>query len=156
MTKQKKTKKKNPKHGVYSWLDQKRINPSIRGHRKIQAYLEDIESQLQGMQGGPDKLTAAKQILIKSTVEAYGVILLASVYCKDAGILRPDKKKKGVIELQPVLGKQFLAFMNTIRQNLLALGLDKKEAEDVLDLDTYIKQRDAESQASQDDKEGKE
>jgi len=154
MTKQKKAKKKNPKHGVYSWLDQKRINPSIRGHRKIQAYLEAMESQLQDMQGG--SMTAAKQILIKSTVEAYGVILLTSVYCKDAGILRPDKKKKGVIELQPVLGKQFLAFTNTIRQNLLALGLDKKEAEDVLDLDTYIKQRDAESQASQDDKEGKE
>jgi len=106
MTKNK-TKKKNPKHGVYSWLDQKRINPSIRGHRKIQAYLEDLESQLVAMQGGPDQLTAAKQILIKSTIEAYGVVLLASVYCKDAGILRPDKKKEGVIELQPVLGKQF-------------------------------------------------
>lgn len=154
MSKQKKTKKKNPKHGVYSWLDQKRINPSIRGHRKIQSYLEDLESRLIEMQGGPDKITAAQEVLIKSTIEAYGVILLASVYCKDAGILRPDKQKQGVIELQPVLSKQFLAFMNTVRQNLLALGLDKKEAEDVLDLESYIKQRDAEEQASQDDKEG--
>ncbi len=151
---EKKIKKKNPKHGVYSWLDQGRINPSVRGHRKLQKYLEDMEAQLQDMQGGT--MTAAKQILIKSTVEAFGVVLLASVYCKDAGILRPDKRKNGVIELQPVLGNQFLAFMNTIRQNLIALGLDKKEAEEVLDLDTYIKQRDAEEKASQDDKEGKE
>ena len=138
---------KNIKHGIHTWLDKGRINPSIRGHKKLQRYLEDMESQLKDMQGG--SMTAAKQILIKSTIEAYGVILLASVYCKEAGILRPDKKKEGVIELQPVLGKQFLAFMNTIRQNLLALGLDKVEAEEVLSLETYIKQRDAEGKASE-------
>jgi len=143
---------KNIKHGIHTWLDKGRINPSIRGHKKLQKYLEDMESQLKDMQGG--SMTAAKQILIKSTIEAYGVILLASVYCKDAGILRPDKKEQGIIELQPVLGNQFLAFMNTIRQNLIALGLDKKEAEEVMDLETYIKQRDAEDKASQADKKG--
>lgn len=148
------SKKKNPKHGVYTWLDQKRINPSIRGHRKIQAYLEDLEGRLIEMQGGPGKLTAAQEVLIKSTIEGYGVVLLASIYCKDAGILRPDKKKKGIIELQPVLGKQFLAFMNTIRQNLLALGLDKKNADDVLDLQTYMEMRDQEEQANKSKKKG--
>jgi len=145
-------KDKKVKHGIHTWLDKGRINPSIRGHKKLQRYLEDMESQLKDMQGG--SMTAAKQILIKSTVEAYGVILLASVYCKEAGILRPDKKKEGVIELQPVLGKQFLAFMNTIRQNLLALGLDKIEAEEVLSLETYIKQRDSAEQASEAAKKG--
>lgn len=148
-----KEKKKKVKHGIHTWLDKGRINPSVRGYRKLQKHLEDMESQLQDMQGG--KVTAAKRILIKSTVEAYGVILLASVYCKDAGILRPDKRKAGVIELQPVLGNQFLAFMNTIRQNLLALGLDKVEADDVMDLEQYIKQRDGALQASEDKKKGK-
>jgi len=34
------------------------------------------------------------------------------------------------------------------------LGLDKVEAEDVMDLETYIKQRDSAEQASQGDKKG--
>jgi len=145
-------KSKKVKHGIHTWLDQGRINPSVRGYRKLQKHLEDIEAQLQDMQGG--KVTAAKQILIKSTIEAYGVILLASVYCKDAGILRPDKKKNGVIELQPVLGKQFLAFMNTIRQNLIALGLDKKEAEKILTIEELAKKVEKEEQGSVDEEKG--
>lgn len=138
----KKTKQKNPlrpvKTGVYSWLKTGRINPSIRGYKKLQKYLQDIEHDLVEMQGGPGKLTAAKEILIKSVVEAYGVLFLSSMYVKKHGILRPDMMKKGVIELQPVLGKQFIAFMNTIRQGLLALGLDGPEADKMLDIKDYL------------------
>jgi hypothetical protein len=54
------------------------------------------------------------------------------MYCKKYSVLRPDQAKKGIIELQPVLGHQFLAFLNTLRQNLVALGLDKKKADAVL------------------------
>ena len=86
-------------------------------------------------------MTAAKEILIKATIEAYGVLFLASMYCKREGILRPDKAKKNIIELQPVLGHQFIAFMNTIRQNLLALGIDKNKAEEGLDLGKYVEEK---------------
>ena len=129
------------KHGIHFWLRTGRINPSIRGYKKLQQYLKDIENDLIECQGGQEKLTAAQEILIKSTIEAYGVILLASVYCKRDGILRPDKAKEGVVELQPVLSNQFLAFMNTIRQNLLALGLDRKDADNVLDLKAYLEKK---------------
>ena len=125
-------------HGICFWLDNKRINPSIRGYRKLQQYLRDMEKNLIELQGGPEKLTAAKEILIKATIEAYGVLLLASIYCKREGIIRPDMLKKGIVELQPVLGRQFLAFLNTLRQNLLALGLDSKKADEALDLKTYV------------------
>jgi len=127
-----KTKKKKIKHGVHTWLKEGRINPSVRGYRKLQKYLQGMEGALIDMQGGCENLTPAKEILIKGTIEAYGVILLASVYCKREGILRPDLLKKGVVELQPVMGKQFLSFLNTLRQNLLALGLDSKKADKVL------------------------
>jgi hypothetical protein len=131
-------KKKRPTQGVYTWLQSGRINPSIRGYKKLQKYLEDMERELIDLQGGPDKVTAGQEILIKGTIEAYGVILLASMYCKKEGILRPDKAKDGIIELQPVLGQQFLAFLNTTRQNLLALGLDRKEVDDAIDPLKYI------------------
>lgn len=139
MTKTKQKKYLPPvKTGVHSWLKTGRINPSIRGYKKLQKYLQDIERDLVEMQGGPGKLSAAKEILIKSVVEAYGVLFLSSMYVKRHGILRPDMLKKGVVELQPVLGKQFIAFMNTIRQGLLALGLDGAEADKMLDIKDYI------------------
>ncbi|MBN2243108.1 MAG: hypothetical protein JW793_10490 [Acidobacteria bacterium] len=96
---------------------------------------------------GADGATAAKEILIKSTVEAFGVILLAAMFCKREGVIRPDLARHGVIELQPVLGKQFLAFLNSIRQNLVALGLDRKKADDVLDLGRYL---DAKAKSAED------
>jgi len=142
MSKNDKNKKKTKaKHGIYFWLKMGRVNPSIRGYKKLQRYLEDMERDLIDLQGGPEKLTAAKEILIKATIEAYGVLLLASIYCKRDGILRPDLLKKGIVELQPVLGRQFLAFLNTLRQNLLALGLDKKEADEVFDLQEYAREK---------------
>ncbi|NQT80268.1 MAG: hypothetical protein HQ555_07765 [Candidatus Aminicenantes bacterium] len=112
-------------HGVYSWLRTGKVNPSIRGQKKLQKYLQDIEKELIDDLGGVENLTAAKEILIKGTIEAYGVLFLAMMYCKKTSILRPDKLRRGIVEMQPVLGAQFLAYMNTIRQNLLALqGLE--------------------------------
>lgn len=120
------------KHGAYLWLKTGKINPSIRGHRKLQKYLRDLEKDLINDFGGPENLSAAKEILIRTVIEAYGFILLSSMYCKREGILRPDRLKKNVVELQPVLGHQFIAFMNTIRQNLLALGLNPESADRAL------------------------
>lgn len=127
------------------------MNPSIRGHKKLQAYLMDLERELTELQG-PKGMTAGREIIIKSTIEAYGAVLLAGMYCKRAGLLRPDLAKKGIIEFQPVLGKQFLSFMNTIRQNLMALGLDSRKGEEILDLGKYIELKDREK-AAQADKE---
>lgn len=119
-------------HGAFLWLREGKINPSIRGHRKLQQYLRDLEKNLINDLGGPKQLTAAKEILIKTTIEAYGFILLATMYCKKYSVLRPDKARRNIIELQPVLGHQFIAFMNTVRQNLLALGIDQRKADEVL------------------------
>lgn len=142
MSKNDKNKKKTKaKHGIYFWLKMGRVNPSVRGYKKLQRYLEDMERDLIDLQGGPEKLTAAKEILIKATIEAYGVLLLASMYCKRDGILRPDLLKKGIVELQPVLGKQFLSFLNVLRQNLVVLGINKEQGDGILDLQSYVKEK---------------
>jgi hypothetical protein len=101
-------------------------------------------------------MTAGREILIKSTVEAFGVVLLAAMFCKREGIIRPDSARHGVIELQPVLGKQFLAFMNSIRQNLVVLGLDRRRADDVLDLGRYLESKAAAERGATVDKGGAE
>jgi hypothetical protein len=125
------------KTGISTWLRTGKVNPSIRGHKKLQKYLRDIEADLIKDLGGRESLTTAQEILVKATIEAYGVLLLAVMYCKKYSVLRPDQARKGIIELQPVLGHQFLAFLNTLRQNLVALGLGKK-ADETLDLKKYI------------------
>ena len=147
-------KKKKATHGIYSWLKTGRINPSIRGYKKLQRYLKDMEKDLIDMQGGSGKLTAAKEILIKATIEAYGVLFLASIYCKREGLLRPDLLKRGIVELQPVLGRQFLSFLNVLRQNLVVLGLDSKKADETLDFQKYIELKDKEKEKNRGENNG--
>lgn len=137
------------KHGISTFLRTGTISPSVRGFRRIQKYLREIERDLTSDLGGPDNLTAAKEMLVKSTIQAYGVLLLAGAYTQRHSILDPVKARQGVIELQPVLGHQFIAFQNCIRQNLIALGLDRRKAEEPLDLGRYLAEKDAEKAQSQ-------
>ena len=119
------------KHGVVTWLKAGKISPSVRGFRRIQRYLREIKSDLVTDLGGPERLTAAQEILVEGTIQAYGVLLLAGAYTSKHSILRPDAVSKGIIELQPVLGKQFIAFLNVIRMNLAALGLERRQPADL-------------------------
>jgi len=144
------------RHGGYLWLKERKIHPSIRGHKKIQKYLADLERDLINDLGGSEQLTAAKEILIKTVIEAYGFVLLSSMYCKKEGILRSDLLEKGIVELQPVLGKQFLAFMNSCRQSLMALGLDKRQVDKVLtpwELAKKVEEEDGRKKNEQDNEE---
>jgi hypothetical protein len=130
------------KHGISIWIREGRISQSVRGSKRLRRYLADLEHGLIETQGGQDKITPAREILIKTTIEAYGVLLLASIFCREHGVVRPDRLSEGVVELQPVMGHQFLAFMNTCRQNLVALGMDGQKAEEVLDITKYIELKD--------------
>ena len=139
-----KISKKSEKHGVYIWLRDGRVSPSVRGYKRLKRYLREMERSLYEMQGGPGKVTPAREILIKATIEAYGVLLLASIFCREHGVVRPDRLSEGVVELQPVMGHQFIAFMNTCRQNLITLGMDSHKTDEILDLGRYIEIKDNE------------
>jgi hypothetical protein len=131
-------------HGIYSFLRTGKVNPSVRGFKRIQKYLREIERDLTADLGGQDSLTAAQEVLVKTTVQAYGVLLLAGAYTQRYSILDPVKARRGILELQPVLGHQYIAFLNCVRQNLIALGLDRRRVEEPLDLGRYLAQKDAE------------
>ena len=47
-------------------------------------------------------------------------------------------KKDKVLELEPALGQNYLAFSNSIDRALIALGLSKKQTDGVMDLDAYV------------------
>ena len=113
-------------HGITFWLRTGKVNPSIRGYKKIQKYLADLEAQLIDEGGGQANLTAAREILIRSTIRGYGVIMLAELYASRYSVVRPDQAKRGVLAFQPVLEKGYIGILAQIRANLLALGLDKR------------------------------
>jgi hypothetical protein len=138
----KKTALERPSHGVYSWLRTGKVNPSIRGHRRIQRYLREIKADLIKDLGGPENLTAAKEVLVEATIQAYGVLLLATAYTARYSILDPVQARRGILSAQPILSHQFVAFMNTIRQNLMALGLDKRKGDDALTIQDVIREFD--------------
>jgi hypothetical protein len=138
MTGEEKPKPGQISHGVWSFLRTGRISPSVRGFRRIRRYLKEIERELIEDLGGTQNLTAAKEILIKSTLQAFGVILLAAAYSERHSIFREDRMREGTLELQPVFSNQYLAFMNTIRQNLALLGLERQRADEILDLKKYL------------------
>jgi hypothetical protein len=118
-------KKRRFRHGIYFWLKTGQVNPSIRGYRKIQKYLMDLEKQLIQDAGGQENLTAAREILVRTTIRAYGVVLLSELFISKYSVLRPDKAKRGILEYQPIIERSYWGAQAQIRQNLLALGLDR-------------------------------
>jgi hypothetical protein len=130
--------------GINFWLRTGRINPSVRGYKKIQKYLFDLEAQLIEQVGGPANLTAGKEILVRSTIRAYGVIMLAELFASKYSVVRPDQAKVGVLAFQPVLEKGYIGILAQIRANLLALGLDKRQLEPQATFAEIVKRYDKE------------
>lgn len=117
------------KHGIYTWIKHGQL-PSIRGKRKIQKVLEDLERGLIADYGGPDGISTSQEILIRSTVKALGVPFLIELFINKYG---PVIQKGKGIELHPILGRSYLGYLNTIRQNLLSLKeLTKEKTDEVL------------------------
>jgi len=118
-------------HGINYWLRTGKINPSIRGYRKIQKYLDALETQLFDEAGGQANVTAAKEILIRSTIRCYGWVVLAELYASRYSVVRPDQAKHGVLAFQPMLERGYTGMLAQIRANLSLLGLEKRQPEEV-------------------------
>jgi len=116
-------------HGIEYWLRTGKVNPSIKGYRKVQRYLADLERRLVEDSGGEANLTAQREILIRTTIRAYGVIALAELYAGRFSVVRPDQAKYGVLTFQPILERAYSSFLSQIRANLALLGLDRRSAE---------------------------
>jgi len=116
-------------HGIYHFLKTGEFHPSIRSRARLKKELEKLGEDLR--QNIPD-LNVQKEILLNESLFCIGVLWLARLYIGKVGIFKEEELKKGVLDLQPYLGKQMISFLNTVRQNLLALGLESKEADKVL------------------------
>lgn len=120
------------KHGGYSYITTGRL-PEHR--REIEKYLIDVRERLiVDIAGTEENLTAAQELLIGRVIAKLGV-----VRCIEAHVAETRKIIEGG-ELVPALGNNYLAFSNSVRLDLVALGVARK-AEDGrgVDLSKFIK-----------------
>jgi len=131
-----------PKHGGYSIIYRDR---AIKDHPEIRHYLEACRAGLvRDVAGSEDRLSEQQRLLIDGIVSKRAVCRLIEVYVEKCGLFRRDSLEgKRVLELEPALGVNYLAFSNSIDRALQALGLGKKQGDDVLDLGKYIAEKDA-------------
>lgn len=154
------------KHGIYLWIKHNQL-PSLRGKRKVQKAIEDIEKRLVQELGGWKNITAGQELLARAVVKCFGVLLLSELFINKYGPLNPVLARRGVLEYQPIF-KAWATFQNSLRLNLEKLfpnGLDRK-VEEGLNLATYLsrhyppdkskgKGKDEDSQGSQEDREAR-
>lgn len=113
------------KHGAYSLARTKNV-PSIRGVRELARYITQIKANLE--KATPD-MNVKKELLINQVIKIEEKICFIDMWLRKTSVLRPDKARKGLIELQPVLANSYLAFLNSQRLALMALGIGSEEAE---------------------------
>ena len=106
---------KNARHGAYSRHVRKRYTDGrTREGRQLRAVIDDLIDDL----GGHEKLNAGQRLLLDTLESKLIVILQVSRYVDR----QKDIIKGG--ELIPVLGKNYLAYLNSLRLTLAELYKD--------------------------------
>jgi hypothetical protein len=111
----------------------------------IRRYLEDVRAGLVAdiSGGAEDDLSEQQRVMINMIINRLAICRLIETYCERYGVFRKDVlKRKKILELEPALGMNYLAFSNSVDRALIALGLGRK-GEKVLDLTDYVRQADA-------------
>ena len=133
------------KHGVPYFLRTGKL-PSVRGRRALARYLREFEKDLRDSLGGD--LSPQREAMMRQVLRCENVLRLIELYLLRASPMKPHGVMRGRLELQPCLAQSYGHFLNVQRQALISLGLDRKRAEETLDLGRYIAARDAEKAQS--------
>lgn len=126
------------KHGGYSFLVKGEL-PENRKHilRYLIAARENLIRDL-----GPteEDLTTAQIIIIDRIISKLGVIRCIEEHIRENSVMVGDA-------LASSLKASYLAYNNSIRLDLQALGIDKRKGDEALDVQAYIKRFDKEKEA---------
>lgn len=120
-----------PIHGGYSLIARDEL---LKQHPQLRRYLEECRVGLvKDVAGSEDQLSEQQRIMIDRIISQLSICRLIEVYIEKYGAFRRDQLKRfQVLELEPALSQNYLAFSNSIDRALIALGLERKKAEEVL------------------------
>jgi len=124
------------RHGGFSSVS-KDMPLAVR--RQVGAIREQLARDIGGAEPA---LTAAQAILIDKTMNLYQVTLCLEAYIRKNGPFRGKK-------LDPILGQNYIAYVNTIRLNLRELGISTKAGERLLSPLEIAAEIDAEKETAQ-------
>jgi len=110
-------------HGAYSLIARGEF-PSKR--RRVERWLSEVRLALIRDLGPTEQdLSAAQAIIIDRVIGKLGVLRCLEEHVREKGVMKGD-------ELSPPLQKNYLSWANSLRLDLLALGISKKNAERIL------------------------
>ena len=126
------TSGKKRTHGGYTYFTTGRLPE----HRKyIEQYLTAARLNLiQDLGPTEEHLTAAQIIIIDRVVSKLGVIRCIEEHIRENSVMIGDT-------LAPSLKESYLAYNNSIRLDLQALGINSKKAEGIMDLGKYVEEK---------------
>lgn len=122
-----------PKHGGWSLLVYKGKLPENRKY--ISRWLTGVREGLI-LDLGPteEDLSTAERVLIDRVISKLGVIRCIEEYIRENSVMVGQ-------DLAPSLRTSYLAYNNSVRLDLTALGINSKKADEALDLGKYVKEQ---------------
>ncbi len=115
-------------HGGYSFLTSGRL-PEHRVH--VRRYLTNCRRGLIADHGGEENLSTAQALLIDRVISKVGCLRCIEEYIRENSVMVGQ-------ELAPSLKASYLAFNNSVRLDLLALGIEKKAGKQKTKLEEII------------------
>lgn len=101
----------------------------------VERYLTTVREGLIQDLGPMEKdLTTAQLVLIDRITTKLGVVRCIEEYIRENTVMKGDR-------LSPSLRESYLAYNNSIRLDLAALGIDKRKADEVIDLHRYVAEK---------------
>ena len=108
-----------PLHGGFSVITRAGKLPENR--RYIANWLTEVREGLIGDLGPSEgDLTTAQRVLIDRIISKLGVVRCVEEFVRENHVMKGDR-------LSPSLRESYLAYNNSIRLDLLALGIEKRE-----------------------------
>jgi len=120
---------KRKTHGGYTYLSKGKL-PVARAY--IERYLTGVrEGLIQDLGPTEVDLTTAQIVLIDRVVTKLGVCRCIEEYIRENTVMTGDR-------LSPSLRESYLAYNNSIRLDLAALGINKRQSGEILNLKEYV------------------
>jgi hypothetical protein len=118
------------KHGGYSLMV--RAGEVPERMTKVRAYLSGVRAGLvRDVAGQEEAMTTAQGVLVDRAISLLGVLRTIEESLSEKGIMQGSA-------LSPILRENYISYNNTLRLTLAALGINRREGDKVIDLDTYL------------------
>ena len=126
MTKSKRKKHtgRPPRHGGYSIMIRMGELPERRAY--LRGYLTRVrEGLIRDMGPAEEDLTTAERVVLDRAVSTLSVIRCIEEFIRERGVFQSE-------ELNPVLAKSYVTYVESLKRSLQALGMNRRAADKIL------------------------